>query len=307
MGNAHLQTILPSYTRKCEKVDYQREVFTAPDKMDFYLDWAKVGGDCLVVVNHGLCGHSRRHYALSTVKTFNDIGWDVLVWNYRGTGPSPVTGLSSMTTNNSTDHLGWVLEHAIVSGHYRKVALVGFSMGGNLNVLYLGREAASIPNEVVGSVSFCATIDINASSRCFNSFMGKIYCAHFMKHLRQIVIDMAKVFPDKIDLTGIEDVKTIQQYDDRYTAQLCGFKDAEDYWTTASGWQWIHQIQVPSLVVNPINDPFMDGKCYPKDEAAKSNAFYLEMPTDGGHCGFITSSSSEWWPMQRTKQFLSNL
>lgn len=305
--NAHAQTICPSYTRKLERVNYTREAFNAPDGLDIYLDWSKVGADNLVVVSHGLCGNTGRHYALSTVKSFNDAGWDAVAWNYRGTGQSPVKGMNSMTSSNASEHLAWVVEHAILSGHYKKVALVGFSMGGNLSTLYLSREADRVPDEVIGSVSFCATIDLNASSRCFNSFMGKVYFKHFFKRLRQIVIDVDRNNPGQLDISRLDSVRSIGEYDNLYTAPISGFRNAEEYWTTSSAWRWLHKLKTPTLIVNPKNDPFLDGKCYPVAEAEKNDNLFLEMPSGGGHCGFVTCNSSEWWPMTRAKEFLLSL
>ncbi|MBQ7176533.1 MAG: alpha/beta fold hydrolase [Victivallales bacterium] len=306
--NAHLQTIYPSYARKLEKVNYEREIFTAPDKMKFYLDWSKTGSDKLVIVSHGLCGNTNRHYVLSTVKTFNGVGWDVLAWNYRGTGPTPLEDASSMTTSNSTDHLAWVLEHAILSGHYKKVVLMGFSMGGDLNLMYLSREASSVPNEMLGSVSFCATIDVNASSRCFDSFMGNVYFKYFIKKLKKIVIDADKATPGSVkNMDRLEGVSNILEYDDLFMAPLAGFRNAEDYWTTTSAWRWLDRLQVPSLIVNPKNDPFLAGKCYPVEEARQNDALFLEMPDGGGHCGFFNYGDVEWWPMRRAKEFVGGL
>lgn len=306
--NSHLQTIYPSYARKLEKVDYTREIFTAPDKMKIYLDWSKVGADRLVIVSHGLCGNTNRHYALSTVKTFNADGWDALAWNYRGTGPTPMEDSSSMTTNDSSNHLGWVVEHAIHMGHYKKVVLVGFSMGGNLNVLYLSREAASVPDEVLGSVSFCATIDVNASSRCFDSLMGNVYFRYFKKRLKRIVLSIEEVCPGSVkNLSRLDSVANIQEYDDLFMAPLAGFRNAEDYWTKSSAWRWLGKLQVPSLIVNPKNDPFLAGKCYPIDEARSNDNLFLEMPENGGHCGFFNYGHGEWWPMTRAREFVHGL
>ena len=303
--SAHLQTIYPSYARKLEAVDYQREEYVAPDGHKILLDWSKVGSECLVVVSHGLCGNPRRHYALSTVKAFNDVGWDALVWCYRGTGPTPLEDASSMTTNNSSQQLGWVAEHAILSGHYKKVALAGFSMGGDLNLMYLSREASTVPDEIVASVSFCGTIDVNASSRCFDSFMGRVYFKHFMKKLRKIVIDVENVCPGSVKhLERLDDVKNILEYDNLYTAPLAGFLNAEDYWKTSYAWRWLDKLQVPSLLVNPKNDPFLAGKCYPVEEARRNDALYLEMPSGGGHCGFFNFGEGEWWPTRRAKEFI---
>lgn len=307
LNNKHLQTILPSYMRKKEFVEYDRELFHTPDGGILFLDWSKVGSKKLLIISHGLCGHTNRHYVLSLVKAFNEIGWDCLAWNYRGTGPSEDNKLT-FTTNNSSEELGWVTEHAINSGGYEKVALSGYSMGGNLDLLYLAREADKIPKQVIGAALFCATIDLTASTHMFTTAIGRLYAAHFLKKLIQMIVKKHEQFPKEINIDNIEDIKTINDFDERFTAPLFGFKSAHDYWYTASAYRWIHQLKVPTLLVNPKNDPFLSGECYPIAEAEKSEALFLEMPEGGGHCGFITpGSDKEWWPALRAKQFLTPL
>ncbi|MBR4219928.1 MAG: alpha/beta fold hydrolase [Victivallales bacterium] len=307
LGNRHIQTILPSYFRKADNsVTYDRETFIAPDKEPFLLDWARVPegkSDKLLIISHGLCGHTRRHYALSMVKAFNTIGWDCLAWNYRGTGPSPVNS-THFTTNDSSDHLKWVTEHAILKGKYKKVALVGYSMGGNLCMLYLTREAATLPSEIVGSALFCAAIDLKDCAEKFQAFPGSIYCAHFMKKLVKVALDIHEKLPDQVNINGIEKVKSTFEYDDLITAPLLGLKDAITYYQKASACFMLDKLNIPTLMVNPKNDPFLGGGCFPLETARNSKTLFLETPDSGGHCGFITLGHEEWWPTKRAKEFL---
>ncbi|MBQ6474178.1 MAG: alpha/beta fold hydrolase [Victivallales bacterium] len=304
LSNRHLQTIIPSYFRPSEDVNYEREFFHTPDDDVLFLDWARVGSDKLVVLHHGLCGHSRRHYVVSLVTAFNKAGWDCLCWNYRGTGPSD-GGKLHFTTNNSTNEVGWVVEHAIAQGRYRKVGLTGYSMGGNLVTLYLCREAARVPSEVVGGVVFCATIDLNSSSHLFNSAIGRIYANHFIKQFKEMIIRKHALFPDQIDLAPLEKVNSFTSFDHYYTAPLFGFADEDDYYRTASACNYLSALRLPLLMINPSNDPFLAERCYPVEEAKRNPNLYLEIPEGGGHCGFITfDSKAEWWPARRSKEFL---
>ena len=307
LGNAHLQTILPSYLRHETEVDYEREPFHTPDGDVIQTDWSKVGSDKLLIINHGLCGHTRRHYVLSLVKAFNAHGWDCMAWNYRGTSREPNQQLK-FTTNNSTDELGWLVNHAIAEGHYRKIALSGYSMGGNIAALYLTRDAALVPSEVIGAAVFCAAIDITSCTVSLDDPFNKIYTKHFLKKLINMVRQKHEQFPDKVDLSHINDIKTFRDFDNNFTAPLVGFRDAEDYWTTASASRYLEKLKLPLLMVNPKNDPFLAGDCYPVDFAKKSDKLFLEIPESGGHCGFITAGRDNlWWPAKRALDFLSPL
>ena len=305
-NNSHVQTILPSYMRRRENVEYERENFDTPDGDVLLLDWSRCGQetDRLLIINHGLCGHTQRHYVLSLVKSFNLIGWDCLAWNYRGTGISGGEKLQ-FTTNDSTHELDWVTRHAIATGGYKKVAFSGYSMGGNLCLLYLGRHAAELPQEIVGAAVFCATIDLTASSQMFNTTIGRLYARHFLQKLLQMIVVMHKKFPDEIDISKLDQVKTMDDFDEVFTAPLMGYANAKDYWEKGSSSRWLDKIQVPTLVVNPRNDPFLAGDCFPVQAAEENPNLFLEMPDGGGHCGFITMGfDREWWPAFRAKEFL---
>ncbi len=304
LNNRHLQTIYPSFFRKCEAIDYDRETFIAPDGEPILLDWSGSGSRNLMIINHGLCGYTRRHYVLSMVQTFNRQGWDCLAWNYRWTGQT-ATGQPAFTSCDSTDQLAWVTEYAIASRGYKKVAFCGFSMGGDLCLLYLTREVARVPREVVGGVFFCATIDMCSSIDSLRTLMGRVYEWHFVRKLKKAMLAMHSRMPDRINVDGLDQVTTLRQFDDRFTAPLMGFADAHDYWRKASACQWLDRLQVPVLLVNPLDDPFLSGHDYPVEEARRSQFLYLEPPKHGGHCGFITTGRDhEWWPLQRAKEFI---
>ncbi|MFA6815230.1 MAG: alpha/beta fold hydrolase [Lentisphaeria bacterium] len=305
----HFQTIFPSFFRKEKKVNYQREKFYTPNQDYFYLDWSfynpKHHSDELVIVSHGLCGNTNRHYVLGIIRTFNRHGIDGMAWNYHGNG-SCENGTPSVTTSNSSQELSWIVQHAIKRGHYKKVYLVGFSMGGNLTTLYLGRHN-DIPPQVAGGVCFCATIDLIANSKLLKNPMGRVYTIHFLSLLKKVIRQKHQQFPNLVSTYGLNDIHTILQFDNRYTAPMNGFRDIYEYWETASAYHWLNNLDVPLLIVNPANDPFTTGQCYPIETAKKSSKLFLEIPESGGHCGFITPENQVWWPAQRAYEFISQL
>ena len=305
--NRHWQTIIPSYAR-VEKVpeNLVREEFRTPDGGVILLDWAKVNSRKLLILSHGLCGSSRRHYILSLLKVFNREGWDCLAWNFRGTGDSPVNNFK-YTTQNSTQELHWITEYALGQGAYDKVAFTGYSMGGNLSALYLSREASLVPRQVCGAAVFCSTVDLVESNRALHTFMGRCYTEHFLKPLIAQIKQNAAQNPGVVNLDGLEKIHTFEDFDKRFTAPINGFRDDEDYYTTASAYRHFHKLKVPLLLVAPKNDPFLAGECYPVDEAKRNPLLFLEMPRYGGHCGFPTPHGQDWWPAQRALSFLDGL
>lgn len=307
LRSGHLQTILPNYFAHGPNIVYRRQRLDMPDGDHLALDWADVGSDRLVILNHGLCGHSRRHYALHFAQVFNQVGWDCLVWNYRGTSTDPEPHERPVfTTNNSTDELDAVVQHALSEHGYRKIAITGFSMGGNIGLLYLTRQASTLPDAVVGGAFFCATTDLAASSKAMGRPLCRPYERHFLKKLIAMATARHQQFPEVVPLPDARSIQTIPDFDDAITSPVCGFDSAEHYYSLASSAAYLSQLDRPVLLVQPLNDPFLDGLCYPRQFAQSSPHLYLETPSSGGHCGFITFRDT-WWPAQRACQFLTPL
>ena len=303
-NNSHWQTIVPSYLHKAKVPDnYVRDEYHTPDNDILLLDWARVNSKKLLILSHGLCGHSRRHYILSLVNAFNAAGWDCLAWNFRGTGGSPgITG--RYTTQNSTEELHWITQYALSVGHYDKVAYTGYSMGGNLSALYLCREQSHEVPQICGGIFFCATTDLMTSNLTFHSFMGRRYTHHFLKDLFVTLHEKADKLPAGVDVSNLDKIKTFEDFDDRFTSKFLGMKDHVEYYQTASACHYFDNLKVPVLLVAPKNDPFLAGDCYPVEQAKRNPMLYLEMPEGGGHCGFPTPRGQVWWPAQRALEFL---
>ncbi len=298
----HFQTIYPSFFSKAPDANYQREKLSLDDGDFLYLDWAPVDtpSDQLLIICHGLCGSTHRHYCLSMVHAFRQKGIPCLAWNYRGTGQVE-NQTSRITCNNSTDDLHRVVLHAIEKG-YKRIYLSGFSMGGNLVMLYLGRERKILPPEVKGGIAICAPIDSSASIDATHKALFGIYEQHFLKKMKQRILSVANLYPG-FDFTNTMKAHSFREFDNAFTAPTQGFKDAEDYYNTSSAIPYLSQIDRPTLLLNPRNDPLLTPRCYPKQAAKDSQFFYLEIPHDGGHCGFLTKKGREWWPAERALQF----
>ena len=298
--NGHLQTIIPSLFRLVKDVRYERERITTPDQDFLDLDWSKVNSDAVAILSHGLEGDSSRAYILGMVKALNKEGVDALAWNYRSCSGEPNKLLRSYHLGASDD-LDFVVQHALREGRYKKVYLLGFSAGGNITLKYLGEAPGQVPKEVQAAAVFSVPVDLKSSA----GKISKIYTQRFLRTLGRKLEQKRTMYPDHIDLSNYSLSWSFPEFDNRYTAPLHGFADAEDYYKQSSSRQFIPSIQIPTLLINAQNDPFLASPCYPIAEAKQSSNFYLEVPDQGGHVGFMVDFRQDlYYSEERAVEFL---
>mgnify|MGYP006276622911 CR=1 FL=1 len=304
LRNGHLQSIYPVLFRKIDASFYERERIDTQDGDFLDLDWSRAESDTLAVISHGLEGNSRRAYVTGMAKALNQGGWDVLAWNYRSCSGEPNLRLQSYH-NGATEDLSRVIRHAKKQKAYKEIALVGFSLGGNLSLVHLGRDTVD-PN-VTKAVVFSVPCDLKSSAETISKPSNTIYMRRFLKLLHEKIRAKMELMPGRIDDHGFEKIKSFRQFDDRYTAPIHGFKDALDYWKKCSSKQFLHSVKVPCLIVNAADDPFLPEECYPVKEAAQNPYITLEIPKSGGHVGFIEfNPQNRYWSEKRAVSFLNN-
>ncbi|WP_266204358.1 YheT family hydrolase [Pontibacter kalidii] len=298
--NGHLQTIIPGLFRQVEGVQYERERLLTPDDDFIDVDWSRVGADSLLVLSHGLEGDSHRPYITGMVKAFNAEGVDALAWNYRSCSGEPNKLLRSYHLGASDD-LDFVLRHALASGKYKNVYLVGFSAGGNITLKYLGEAPEQVPEQVKRVTVFSTPVDLKGSAQK----ISKVYTQRFLRTLGEKLEQKRQMYPNDLDLTDYSLLWSFPEFDDRYTAPIHGFKNAEEYYARVSSRQFLKDIRVPTLLVNAKNDPFLSQECYPVQEAEANPYFYLEMPEEGGHVGFAENfRKNRYYSEERALRFI---
>ncbi|PKV66391.1 YheT family hydrolase [Pontibacter ramchanderi] len=298
--NGHIQTIVPSLFRQVEGVYYHRERLTTPDDDFIDVDWSRVESRSLAILSHGLEGDSHRPYIMGMVKALNERGVDALAWNYRSCSGEPNKLLRSYHLGASDD-LDFVVRHALGKGNYDTVYLIGFSAGGNISLKYLGENSGQVPAEVKRATVFSVPIDLKSSA----SRISKIYTQRFLKTLGQKLEQKKEMYPDALDLSKYSLFWSFPEFDNKYTAPLHGFENADDYYKRSSSKQFLESIQVPTLLVNAKNDPFLTTSCFPFEEARKNPYLYLETPEGGGHVGFAEDFRNNiYYSEARAVQFL---
>jgi predicted alpha/beta-fold hydrolase len=302
LRNGHLQTILPVILPRRLSVFFERERLELEDGDFLDLDWTRTVGDKLAILSHGLEGSSDNHYNLGMATAVQAAGWDGLAWNFRGCGKE-MNRLPRFYHSGETGDLGAVIRFAAT--RYSRIALIGFSLGGNMTLKYLG-EATPHP-AVIGAAAISVPINLAACARALDQrWSNRIYLRRFIKSLMAKVEAKAFKFPDQLNVSRSRTIRTFQEFDDRYTAPVHGFRDAADYWKKSSAGQYLGRITVPTLLINACDDPFLTPECFPFAEAKQNPRLFLEAPESGGHVGFIDLVHGiEPWYERRIVEFLT--
>ena len=304
--NTHLQTIYRALFRKLPPLHYQRERLETPDGDFLDLDWLSIGSSKLVVGLHGLEGHSQSTYITGLIHYFNQQGWDGLALNFRGCGGEPNRLLRTYHSGETTD-LAFVLSYIAQQKQYTDVVLVGFSLGGNVALKYVGELGEEVPQIVQKVAAVSVPCDLASSSIRLAGWENRMYMIRFLLSLKKKMKKKYQSFPGNFDLQALLKARNFKDFDDAYTAPVHGFKDAADYWERASSAPFLQNIRIPALLINAADDSFLGAACYPRQQARNSSYFYLEIPEHGGHVGFLGADSQGfYWIERRIWQFVVN-
>lgn len=234
-------------------------------------------------------------------RAFSKNGFDVLAWNFRGCSDEMNQQLR-FYHSGATDDLDCVVMHARAKG-YQEIYLIGFSLGGNLTLKYLGERKTYA--EIKKAVVFSTPLDLYTSCVKISKPGNRIYSNRFLKSLKEKVIRKSSVIAG-LDLKGIESIDTLIRFDDQYTAPLHGFQNAMDYYTKCSSIHFLDAISIPSLIVNARNDPFLSELCYPIAQFRNHTFIKIENPRHGGHVGFAQfNKNGLYWSEERALSFLT--
>jgi predicted alpha/beta-fold hydrolase len=304
LRNGHIQTILPVLLPRRLNIAFERERLELEDGDFLDLDWMRTGGDKLAILSHGLEGRSDDRCNLGMATALRAAGWDGLAWNLRGCGKE-MNRLPRFYHSGETGDLGAVIRFAAI--RYSQIALIGFSLGGNLTLKYLG-EAVPHP-AVIAAAAISVPVDLAACARALDQrWSNRIYLRRFIKSLIAKVEAKALQFPDQVNAHRSRTIRTLQEFDDCYTAPIHGFRDAADYWKKSSSRQYLDRIAVPTLLINARDDPFLTPGCFPFAEAEENPCLFFEAPESGGHVGFVDLiHGMEPWSERRVVEFLGDL
>ena len=304
--NGHMQTVIPSLTRKVVGVTYERERLVLADGDFVDLDWIEAGYDRLVILTHGLEGDSNRQYIRGTAKLFAQHHYDVLAWNCRSCS-GEMNQAFRLYNHGEIGDLNEVIHHALRTKQYREIILIGYSMGGNITLKYLGVHGNQLPDVIKRGVAVSSPTDLGASAVLLDRPSNRFYRNRFMKKLLVKLNQKADRFPGRLDMSKLEKVKRWRDFDEFFSAPVNNYRSADDFYRQASAVNFMAGITVPTLLLNAQNDPLLSPECSPGWLAETHRSIFLETPLKGGHVGFQVVRDPHTYAERRALAFVQEL
>ncbi|MBA3647924.1 MAG: alpha/beta fold hydrolase [Chitinophagales bacterium] len=303
LPTADLQTIVPNIFRVVKGVVYKRERISTPDSDFLDIDWLSNKSANIALLIHGLEASAHSMYIKGMAKALSKQGWCVAAMNLRGCSGYPNVQPRSYHSG-STEDVKTVVDHILKSHQCKNLVIVGFSLGGNLVLKYLGENGTAIPAVISKAVTISVPADLRACAEFLDRNALSIYKNRFLKSLKQKAIKHLPNDSFTLDRRDIDKVHSLVDFDDLYTAPLYGFRNAYDYYAKCSGKNFIQGITVPTLILNARNDPFFTDACLPVEECTYHSGVFLEAPDKGGHVGFSMENPYGYYSEMRTLNFL---
>lgn len=296
LPGGHLQTLYGALIGH-SKLDWKRERWDTPDG-DF-IDVDRLPGPAdapLVALFHGLEGSSSSHYAGALALELARRAWRGAASHFRGCSGEP-NRLPRAYHSGDAEEIGWILRrlHGEASG--APLFAMGVSLGGNALLKWLGEDARA-KNVVAAAAAVSAPVDLMAAGDALGRGFNLVYSRAFLATMKKKSEHKLARFPGLFDGEAMRRAHTLREFDEVVTAPLHGFRDTDDYWTRASAKPVLGRIEVPTLLLNARNDPFLPEAALPgHDEVSPS--VRLEFPEQGGHASFISGpfpGNLDWLP-----------
>ena len=306
-GNAHVQTIGGKYLRPELPIPLVRERWETPDGDFLDLDFGPDPDPTrpLVLVLHGLEGNARRRYMLSTYHELAERRLAAVGLNFRACSGEP-NRRARTYHSGETEDIAFVLDALAERFPARAIGAIGFSLGGNVLLKYLGEHGPSaVPH---AAVAVSVPYDLSAGAdRLETGRLGGVYTKYFLDSLVRKVEDKAHLLTDVVDVEVLRKVRTIREFDDRLTAPLHGFDGSEDYYRRSSSAGFLGEIRRPTLLLHAADDPFLPFEAVPTDAMARSPWLHPVVTRRGGHVGFVRGSlrRPRFWAEDSAARFLA--
>lgn len=297
------QTVWPNLFRWPARVALRRERIELPDGDFIDIDWTHNTQGPIALILHGLEGSARSGYARALLRALAARGWRAGVMHFRGCSGEP-NRLARSYHSGETGDLAFISERLRRRAPNDFIAAIGFSLGGNVLLKWLGETGTrtALDTAVAVSVPFMLARAADRLNRGFS----RLYQWKLLLSLRW---NLRKKFDRRdcpIDLDKLPRLKSFWQFDDHVTAPLHGFESAEHYYRVSSSLQYLKHIAVPTLIVHALDDPFMSPECVP-NAGDVSPHVRLEVSPHGGHVGFVYGAApwrARYWLDERIVDFL---
>ena len=302
--NGHISTIYSGIIRKLGPPDYQRERLELPDGDFLLLDKKTQDKKRAVLLCHGLEGNSRKNYNNACANFFIERDYSVFAWNNRSCG-GEMNLLPQLYHHASIEELEFVIHHLIKKG-FSELFLVGFSLGGDQVLNYLGR--CDPPSEIKAAVAISAPFQLRSSAQKLQEGWSKIYFTRFIRKIKSKIAFKVLQFPDSVPGEAAKFIRNFDDVVNRFIIPVHGgYSDLDDYYLKASPGNIVDGIKVPVLVINAYDDPILGKDDHPIEMAKNHKYLFLETPRHGGHCAFPLKISRNPYSVVRAYEFFEEM
>lgn len=317
--SAHLQTVWAPLVRRLAPPPRVRERFALPDGDFLALDWTDDDhAQPLVVVLHGLAGSGDSAYVVGIQHALRARGFGSVVMHFRGAGGEPNLRACGYHSGETGD-LDALMQALVARFPARALGLVGYSLGGNVTLKWLGERGAAAP--VLAACAVSTPFELAPCATRLDQGFSRIYRNRLRDELLRNLAIKERFLAARGDdaeaariraLGDLSGVHSFWQFDDRVIAPLHGFRDAADYYARSSARQYLRKIATPTLVIHALDDPFMTADIVPGISDV-AGCVQLEASPHGGHVGFVhgTPWRPRYWLEERipawfTSKFTGN-
>lgn len=291
LRNSHLMTLVAGYWRRgalLKTMPVEPRLFTTDHdtRLLGFCHWQPDRKSCrTVVLVHGLEGCSESHYMHGIASKAYRAGFNVVRLNQRNCGGTEHLTPTLYNSGLSGDYRAIIRELAMKVG-LERIWLVGYSMGGNL-VLKAAGELGSTEPVLAGVIAVCPNIDPTQCVDALERPSNWIYHHHFLTSLKARLRRKARLLPGKWDLSRLDRIRLLREFDDRYTAPDGGYRDGPDYYDRAGARHVLGSISVPTTIITAQDDPFIPYSMFALPAVRDNPSIKLIAPRYGGHCGFF--------------------
>ncbi len=277
-----------------------------PSKVLCHCHWQPRRMDTTTVaLVHGLEGSSHSHYVIGNANKLFAAGCNVVRMNMRNCGWTDALSPTLYHSGMSGDVLA-VLRWIIARGS-RSVALVGYSMGGNLVLKALGELGRQAPPELIAGAAVSPPMDLAESADALHNWSNRLYERRFLRNLNARYRRKARLFPDIFHGTRTRHIHSIRDYDEHVMTPYCGFDGASDYYARSASARVLDRVAVPTLILHACDDPFIRLTPATRAKLHANPAITLVEPAHGGHCAFLENATADddgYWAERAVRDFI---
>jgi len=302
LRSPHLQTLWPVLFKKRFKLDLVADRLELDDGDFVDLCWSKKPSADTVLVLHGLEGSLNSHYANSLMHRLEHAAYRPVFMYFRGCS-GDLNRLPRAYHSGDTGDLHTVVQHIKNKTGRYPYGVVGFSLGGNVLLKWLGETGGS--NPVAKAVAVSVPFKLHDAADRLEEGVSKLYRDYLLRSLRKTYTRKFTRISSPLDVE-VDQLKSFWDYDDKVTAPLHGFDGVQDYYDQSSCRQFLQDIKIPTRIIHALDDPFMY-RSTPPDAAELSSFVELLLTHHGGHAGFIsghTPLTASSWSENKIIEFL---